>query len=305
MAGQMLDYIKMTLKDVQGLEREKTIFFMSISPIEVHGPHLPLGTDVFVAEELQRRYQEVLEKEFPQFSLVKLPPLFLGADALPVNGSLSIPAPLVRKVLLSLAKGLARQGFRYLFLSDNHGGPRHQLAVETAARKLWKKHRFYLVNPFGLVFRCMVQHNPEFMEKSGLEPGCCGDDADAHAGTNETSLMLAINAGLVKREYKNIPPSTLSRPSPRLLFFSRLVKVISPRLSEDLQHLANLLAWVKAPKMLPYMGAPAIAAPGAGEAMLQARVEVGLQLFRQALKGEEVKIQPFLCQVPLLLYLPE
>ena len=48
---------------------------MAVSPIEVHGPHLPLGTDVFVAEELRRRYAAALQEEFPDYTLVVLPSL--------------------------------------------------------------------------------------------------------------------------------------------------------------------------------------------------------------------------------------
>ncbi len=50
----MQEYVLMNLRDIEKLEREKTIFLMAVSPIEVHGPHLPLGTDVFVAEDLQK-----------------------------------------------------------------------------------------------------------------------------------------------------------------------------------------------------------------------------------------------------------
>jgi len=160
-----------------------------------------------------RRYQAALAEEYPDYTLVLLPSLYVGSDALPAKGSLSVPAPVMREVLLAYVKGLAAQGFRYLFLADNHGGPRHQLGMEVAARKAWKKYRFYLVNPFNLEFRLMVQHDPGFLRDCGLRPGSCGDDADAHAGTNETSLMLVASPDQVRENWSAVEASL---PRPRL-----------------------------------------------------------------------------------------
>ncbi len=301
----MQEYVKMNLREVENLDRDKTIFLMAVSPMEVHGPHLPLGTDVFVAEELQKRYAAELAKEYPAYTLVKLPPLYLGSDAVPASGSLSVPGPALKDTLVGLGRGLAKQGFRYLFLADNHGGPRHQLAIEVAARKLWKKHLFYMINPFGLVFRLMVQHDKDFMEKVGLEEGQVGDDPDSHAGTNETSLALATDPEMVAEDYREVPPSEPPPPSGMAMFLARVLGVFSEQVRKDLEHLANVLGWVGDPEMKTYMGFPAIAGPEAGEAMFAARLEVAMRLFRKALKGEPVEIRPMLWWAKFLYKLPE
>ncbi len=300
-----LQYVEMTLPEIESLDRDKTIFLMAVSPIEVHGPHLPLGTDVFVAEDLLRRYALSLHEEYPDYTLVELPSLYLGSDALPVKGSLSVPAPLLRKVLLAYVKGLAAQGFRYLFLADNHGGPRHQLGIESASRLAWRRHRFYLVNPFNLEFRLMVQHDPAFLEQTGLQPGNCGDDADAHAGTNETSLMLQTDPGRVRDSWREVAPSLPPPPVGAVLFLGRFLSVFSRTLGRDLEHLAYTLAWVGDPEMKPYMGAPALAGPEAGEAMLGARTGIAMEYFRKALRGERIRIKPMLWGLRILQVLPE
>ncbi len=303
----MLDYLELTIEDIKDLDREKTIILMSVSPVEAHGPHLPVGTDIFVAEELQRRYAEALRQEFPDYTLVRFPPLFTGADALPVKGSLNFPAPLLKKVLLSLARELAGQGFRYLFLSDNHGGPRHQLAIETAARRAWKKYRFIVVNPFNLIFRMMVENDPRLLLETGLAQGCCGDDSDSHAGTNETSLMLALksnNLNLAAEAFRDVALSPPPLPKKGIMFLSRLCGLFSSELRSDLEHLARLLGWVSDKRMLPYLGAPAEASPERGEAMLRFHVTIGMELFRRALRGEPVPVRPLLWQLRILQYLP-
>lgn len=298
-------YVHMTLPEIKALDRTKTIFLMAVSPIEVHGSHLPLGTDVFVAEELLRRYVVALREEYPDYTLVTLPPLYLGADALPIKGSLSVPAPLLRNVLLAYVKGLAAQGFRYLFLADNHGGPRHQMAIETASRRVWRRYGFFLVNSFNHEFRLMVQHDPAFLKETGLQPGCCGDDADAHAGTNETSLMLQACPEHVRENWRTAGAS-LPPPAVRaVLFLGRIVGIFSRTLGEDMKHLAATLAWVGDPHMKSYMGAPALATAEAGEAMLKARTAEALRFFRAALAGKEVRITPLLWGLRLLQMLPE
>ncbi len=301
----MQEYIKMTMREVESLDREKTIFLMSVSPIEAHGPHLPLGTDIFVAEELQRRYVNALKEEFPSYTLIKLPPLYLGADAVPAEGSLSVSGPTLKDTLMALSRGLAKQGFRYLFLSDNHGGPRHHLSIEVLARKLWKKYRFYLINPFGLVFRLMVQHDEDFMQKVGLREGEMGDDNDAHAGTNETSLMLAVDPEKVASDYKEVLPSAPPPPKRPILILSRILGMFSEQKRKDLEHLANVMGWVSDPEMKPYMGFPALASADAGEAMFNTRVEVAMHLFRDALAGKPVLIKPMLWGLKFLYKLPE
>ena len=35
---------------VAGLNPATTVLFLSVSPLEEHGPHLPLGVDIFSAE---------------------------------------------------------------------------------------------------------------------------------------------------------------------------------------------------------------------------------------------------------------
>lgn len=300
---RLLHYVDLSLPELQSLDRAKTVLIMPVSPIEVHGPHLPTGTDVFISEELQRRYIAELQRVHPELTIVTLPALYVGSDALPVAGSLSVPAVGLRAVLLAYVRGLARQGFRYLFLADNHGGPRHQMAIETASQKAWKKYHFSLVNPFSVEFRAMCQHDPKFLSETGLGPGTCGDDADAHAGTNETSLMMASSPEKV-RAHGDVPDSL--PPGAKLRMLATVVSGMGARKAgADLRHLGNTLGWVSQRDMLPYMGAPARASVAAGEAMLTARVRVAMELFEKALRGERVDTRPMLWWLRFMMGLPD
>lgn len=308
----VLEYVELRLPQIAELDRDKTVFLISVSPIEVHGPHLPVGTDVFIAEELLSRYVLTLRENHPELAFVKFPPLYAGSDALPVPGSLSVPAPHLEGILTAYGQGLAKQGFRYLLVADNHGGPRHQMAIEASARRLWRNHNFYLIDPFGLDFRYMVQHDPDFMQRTGLQPGECGDDPDSHAGTNETSLMLACCPDKVAEDFRKVEssrPPMLHGGSAFVAGLGRFISFLGGRkLGQDLEHLANTLAWVSDPNMKPYMGNPGKAKQESGEAMLAARVDIAVELFEKALASggkEPVHIEPMLWGVRFLRKLPE
>jgi len=302
--SRVMRYVNLSLPELQSLDRERTIFLMCVSPIETHGPHLPVGTDMFIAKELQRRYIQKLREEYPDYRLIVLPDLYCGSDALPVEGSLSVRGTALESIIVDYAKGLAKQGFRYLFLSDNHGGPRHQLALYRASNKAWQRWHFAVVNTFNVVFRYMVHHDADFLQKTDLAPGSCGDDADAHAGTNETSLMLAAEPERVGSQ--DIPPSWPPEPKGTLALLYRLGTMLGRTgWGKDLKHLAATLAWVSDENMLPYMGAPAKATAAAGQAMLDARVEVAMELFAQVLNGDMVINKPMLHWLSFLVRVPE
>lgn len=309
MGNSLLEYVDLTHSEIANLDPEKTVFLMSVSPIEVHGYHLPVGTDVFIAERLLGLYVEQLQAKYPSFNLVKLPPLFAGSDALPVKGSLSVSAPHLQGILVDYGKGLAKQGFRYLFLADNHGGPRHQLAIERAARVLWKRRRFYLVDPFNSDFRKMVQHDKDFLKRTGLSPNNCGDDPDSHAGTNETSLMLATCPQKVRSNFNEVEASLPAKHQglTKLVysFGNLLTKIGIKETGEDLHHLANTLAWVNSPNMIPYMGDPKKASSLSGEAMLNTRLEDAMELFECAISGDKIQLRPLLWSLRILRFLPE
>lgn len=305
-----LRYVEMTGPDVARLDRENTVFFMPVSPIEVHGPHLPLGTDVIVAQEIQRRVQARLEQERPHLTQVDLPALYCGSDALPAPGSISVQAEGLSRVLLDYARGLSSQGFRYLLVSDNHGGPRHHLGINHAAEKAWHKHGFHLIDPFIEVYRRMVRLDPSLLSATGLGPGSCGDDSDSHAGTNETSLMLAIGGKTRNvEEYRQVlasaPPDLGGLPRALSCFGSILAKFGAQDAGGDMQHLARMLAWTGQKGFTPYMGAPALATREAGEAMLAVHVGAALQLLDRAFAGESGLPMPQLGWLSFLRRLPE
>ena len=56
----------MNWKQIDELDRDKTIFFLPISPLEEHGPHLPVGTDILVSIDSIMEAIKILTKKKPE-----------------------------------------------------------------------------------------------------------------------------------------------------------------------------------------------------------------------------------------------
>jgi len=291
------NYADLTFTELKKINPVKVICLMTVSPLEVHGPHLPLGTDVYIGEKLQQEYCKALLKQYPDFELLLLPPLFAGCDSLPVKGSITIRAKTLERFLLDMAGQLSKQGFKYLVICDNHGGPSHQIAMEVASRKAWRRNDFYLINPFNVIYRMMVRHDKNFLQAINLSPGNCGDDADTHAGTNETSLMLATNPELVS-DYLNVPASFLAKRKGLGAVVGSLGKILGKmglvNLNADLEHLANLLNWTRDAKSQPYLGSPSKANAYDGERMIKGHVSIAVDLIEKAILGQRPSTKPML-----------
>jgi len=164
---------------VAGLDHAHTIALMALSPLEVHGPHLPIATDVIVARELQARILTRLEEHYPDYDRLVLPTFYAGCDTVPVPGSVNVDSRAIYHLLVSTGRSLAEQGFRYLIVTDNHGGPRHQIAIEKAVRRVYRKHRFFIIAPFLNFYRRMVECDPALLMATGTAPGSCGCSASA------------------------------------------------------------------------------------------------------------------------------
>ncbi|HHY76553.1 MAG TPA: creatininase family protein [Firmicutes bacterium] len=305
----LLEYVRLTPEHLERLPRDRTVFTMVVSPIEVHGHHLPLGTDIYIAEAVRDRVVKALGERHPEVSIVILPSLHCGSDALPYPGSLSVGAPHLEGVLIDYCKGLAKQGFKYLVVFDNHGGPRHHLAISSASRKAWNKWRFQLIDPFIDIYRRMIVHDPELMSMTGLRPTECGDDPDNHAGTNETSLMMAVYPDMVLCDVREIRPSYPPELRGAAKIVDKMGRIFESlgrkRIGEDLRHLAQAMAWTGQEGFLPYMGAPALASKDSGEAMLRAHVEISLRLIERALAGDDARPAAILEALSFLRRLPE
>jgi len=152
--------------------------------IEKHGPHLPLGTDMFEARETAFR---AAQKEYA----IIFPPYFLGQifEARHQAGTLAYSNDLLWKMLEETCNELSRNGIKKIILKNGHGGNSSFLQYFCQSQLAGRKD--YIV----VLFRDGNDpvNGPEIKSLKKAK-------VDGHAGEEETSMMSVIRPGLVDLE---------------------------------------------------------------------------------------------------------
>lgn len=239
---------------------------------------------MFIARKVMEETCREIEKYHEVVKLFELP---LGSDAQPVFGSICLSYRTFRKVVSEIGTQLAKMGFKYWIVFDNHGGPRHQLALAETSMKLKKEFGFNLVVPFLNIFQEMLSDSPDI----GIPAGMNGDVNDLHAGTNETSLMLYTKPEMVKTT--NLP-RYFPKKRTALGNFLRLLKTESLTVTID---------WISDPSNPYYLGDPSLADPERGKKMIEYHVKRSIELFEAAKRGDYTPPKLFNPIVRLLLKL--
>jgi len=160
-----------------------SILCLPLGAIEQHGAHLPLNTDVVVAEELTRA---LVARAGEELDLWQLPtfPIGLSREHDWAPGTLSLSVASFAGLLKELARELVRAlPARNLAIVNGHGGNRGIL--ESLLQELCS----------DLSLNACVLHPFDLAKVAGKPAG-----ADVHGGVGETSVMLALAPDLVRRD---------------------------------------------------------------------------------------------------------
>lgn len=203
---------RMTLTDMQALDPRRTLIMCAMSPLEVHGPHLPIGQDLFEADALAGRALEMAAEQLLDWSFVMTPPVPVSIDAIPHTGSVNMTVSVVRDVAFSMLRPFAHRGFARLCFSAFHGSPRHICALEHAAMKLNRLHPdTAAASIFSVATKRMVEGDVFYdaVTKRGASPLKSSQmEKDTHAGFVETSLALHLWPQLVRPGWQDLPAAT-------------------------------------------------------------------------------------------------
>ncbi len=178
------------LADVPWSEAKRALApgFVALLPVgstEAHGPHLPLGSDVIIAEAMAMNAASLLEAQGQAVAL--LPSLAYGVTecAAEFFGTLSIAPATLQALIGDLARALARLGCGRLGLANGHLEPDHRRALRAAAQE---------ATAAGLRTVCPDVVRGLYAKRLGAEfvSGAC------HAGSYEGSIVLAARPELVR-----------------------------------------------------------------------------------------------------------
>ncbi len=203
---------------LDALDRARTLVILTVSPLEEHGPHLPLGVDAFTARHFAELIAGRLVAERPGWSAVLAPTLYLGSFTFEAVGTITVRQRVVRDAVVDYGGSLARAGFRHLLIANGHAGPTHLTALDEAAAIVSRRHRVTMASLSGHLawgFR-----NGRFLTSVERALGRALTEAerqafadDAHGGWWETSMMLMLRPELVDGRYRDLPPARYSLPA--------------------------------------------------------------------------------------------
>jgi len=174
---------ELTYQDVSKKIGARSVLVLPIGSIEQHGPHLPLNTDVVIAEGLAAR---IVARWGEALDLWRLPTIAvsLAREHEWAPGTLSLSTDGMTALVRDLGRTIGRAlPARYLLILNGHGGNRGIL--EALVRDL----------------RMDCGLNVCVFHPAALSDGhTAGGIPEIHGGKNETSLMLALAPHLVRHE---------------------------------------------------------------------------------------------------------
>ncbi len=175
----------MRLDRMTTIEAKTGKFDKAIIPLgscEVHGDHLPYGSDTFIAREIAERVARRVK------GVLVVPPVPYGMSwhHLDLYLSLSLSPQTLASVIADIARGLIKHNIRKIVMVTGHDG--NIAPMEEAAR--------YIKHETGVTLAAL----PDWWytaarllpKETFRDPGGLG-----HGGEGETSLNLAINPDLV------------------------------------------------------------------------------------------------------------
>lgn len=195
---------------LEALDREKTVVLFAVSPLEEHGPHLPVGVDLFTAEFFSEQLAARISEANPDWTVLIGPSIPIGASAFDTADTLLVRARTARNATADYGAALARHGFRYLLVISGHGGPRHIVALEEAAAAVSSRYGVRMLSVSGPVIWKLLRgrYGVRIEALLGRSLSPAEREAmrgDAHAGLWETSLMLRLKPELVDSGYSALP----------------------------------------------------------------------------------------------------
>jgi len=178
-------YDELTAPDfIKAVELSAGVCLLPIGILEKHGPHLPLGTDIFECRKV------ATSAASQEYSIV-FPTYYMGQinEARHQPGTIAYSSELIWKVLQETCDELSRNGLKKIIIVNGHGG-----------------------NNDFLRFFCMSQlHTPKDYVLIFFQPGENEDVAKkikalrqtttgGHADEEETSMMRYIRPDLVRAD---------------------------------------------------------------------------------------------------------
>lgn len=179
----------------------RSLAILPIGATEAHGPHLPLMTDVVIAEAMAQAGGQGLSEA--GFDVVLMPPISYSVtnSAAGFPGTITLRPATATAVLVDIGLSLHRHGFGGLCLANAHLEPAHTKSLHAACAEIESQ------TDLAAIFPDVTRKPWAFRLTDEFKSGAC------HAGCYEGSIVMAERPELVRdsiRQGLAANPSSLS-----------------------------------------------------------------------------------------------
>jgi creatinine amidohydrolase len=180
---------ELSTTEVAKAAEEGAVIIFPVGSVEEHGDHLPLCSDSIQPEYIAL---EVAKKT----GCLVAPSFRYGICNATRNfpGTITLQFDTLYKVAHDIISELIRNGFSRIIVMSGHAGNSHMVALRLAAQDIVTKN-----DESGLKVRIMALSDFDFAKDLAKE---FAKQGDGHAGTLETSRVMAIKPELIKAKGK-------------------------------------------------------------------------------------------------------
>jgi creatinine amidohydrolase len=178
-------------------DRARWIAVLPLAATEQHGPHLPLETDILIAQAYLGRVRELLSEVAP-VTFLPIEPIGISSEHTDFPGTMTLSPEIALKSWMAIGESVAQAGLKKLVIVTSHGG--NSAAMSLVAQELRARHHMLVVTTAWGRLSAPETLFPAEEVEHGI-----------HGGAIETSIMLARYGDYVRREaIANFRPSTIA-----------------------------------------------------------------------------------------------
>jgi creatinine amidohydrolase len=171
------DWTEIRWADTAPADASRWIAVLPLAATEQHGPHLPVETDVLIAEAYLARVREMLPISVPA-TFLPIETVGISTEHIDYPGTQTLPTDVALKRWTAIGEQIAQHGVKKLVIITSHGG--NSAAMMLVAQDLRAHRKLFVVTTSWSRLSAADQLFPPDEVRHGI-----------HGGAVETSIMLA------------------------------------------------------------------------------------------------------------------
>lgn len=263
MSPRIQQLTEMSWVEIEALDKDHSVVLLPLSPIEEHGPHLPVGTDILGAHDIAQLAAKYVCAKDSTLQAIVSPVIPLGCSPITADfpGTISLRGKTLYNLLVDFCSGLAESGFKYIIIVNHHLDSVHLKAILEAIDTVCDLFGIKIIETAGRILYSRITVDEVTKgEEMGLSM-----KTEIHADVRETSFIKYSYPNLIKQNPEELPPVRID-------------------IREGLQKGFSTFKAMGASQ--GYIGTPALASVELGKIHLEEQARITADMILQLISGQ-------------------